>query len=74
MALHESLHPDGACYECTMGEVDYRILNARRSCTLLSKEEMISESTTTPTIASIIAGVQVQEVLKLLHQRDNLPH
>ncbi|HOJ58209.1 MAG TPA: ThiF family adenylyltransferase [Bacillota bacterium] len=66
--------PDGACYECTMGEVDYRILNARRSCTLLSKEEMISGKVpTTPTIASIIAGVQVQEVLKLLHQRDNLP-
>ncbi len=66
--------PDGACYECTMGETDYRILNARRSCTLLSREEMVSGKVpTTPTVSSIIAGVQVQEVLKLIHERDNLP-
>jgi molybdopterin/thiamine biosynthesis adenylyltransferase len=65
--------PDGACYECTMGETDYRILNARRSCTLLSRDEMVSGKVpTTPTVSSIIAGIQVQEVLKLIHEHDGL--
>lgn len=60
--------PDGPCYECTMSEVDWKILNARRSCTLLTREEMMSGKTpTTPTIASIIAAVQCQEAIKMLH-------
>lgn len=60
--------PGGPCYECTMSAVDWKVLNARRSCTLLTREEMLSGKTpTTPTIASIIAGVQCQEAIKLLH-------
>jgi len=60
--------PDGPCYECTMSERDWKILQNRRSCNLLTKSEMEGGRTaTTPTISSIIAGVQCQEAVKHLH-------
>ncbi len=63
--------PDGPCYECTMSDTDWKLLQNRRSCNLLSKEEMEAAKTpTTPTISSIIAGVQCQEAVKLLHGMD----
>jgi molybdopterin/thiamine biosynthesis adenylyltransferase len=56
------------CYECTLGETDWAILNKRMSCNLLA---LVSDTegkvATTPTISSIIAGMQVQEAVKLLH-------
>lgn len=56
------------CYECTLGEVDWEILNRRMSCNLLLLEnETEGKVATTPTISSIIAGLQVQEAVKLLH-------
>jgi molybdopterin/thiamine biosynthesis adenylyltransferase len=58
----------GPCYECTMGENDWKMLEARRSCALLSRDEMeLGKVPTTPTTASIIAGIQVQEAIKYLH-------
>ena len=58
----------GPCYECTMGENDWKMLEARRSCALLSRDEMEQGKVpTTPTTASIIAGIQVQEAIKYLH-------
>ena len=65
--------PDNACYECTMSEIDYKLINKRKSCMLLGLDE-INEGKipTTPTIASIIAGVQVQEAVKYLHKREDL--
>jgi molybdopterin/thiamine biosynthesis adenylyltransferase/ubiquitin-protein ligase len=60
--------PDGPCYECTMSELDWQLLQKRRSCNLLTRDEMETGKTpTTPTISSIIAGVQCQEAVKLLH-------
>jgi adenylyltransferase/sulfurtransferase len=60
--------PDGPCYECTMSETDWKLLRQRRSCNLLSRPEMERGKTpTTPTISSIIAGVQCQEAVKLIH-------
>ncbi len=60
--------PDGPCYECTMSELDWQLLQKRRSCNLLSREEMEGGKTpTTPTISSIVAGAQCQEAVKLLH-------
>jgi molybdopterin/thiamine biosynthesis adenylyltransferase len=56
------------CYECTLGEVDWALLNRRMSCNLLLREaEPAGKVPTTPTISSIIAGIQVQEAVKLLH-------
>jgi adenylyltransferase/sulfurtransferase len=58
----------GPCYECTMGENDWKMLEARRSCALLSRGEMEQGKVpTTPTTASIVAGIQVQEAVKYLH-------
>lgn len=65
--------PDTPCYECTMNELDYKLLNKRKSCLLLGVEEIASGKTpTTPTISSIIAGIQVQEAVKYLHKRNDL--
>jgi adenylyltransferase/sulfurtransferase len=56
------------CYECTLGEVDWKILERRMSCKLLTREEMERGKTpTTPTTSAVIAGIQVQEAVKLLH-------
>ncbi len=58
----------GPCYECTMNDVDWKMLEARRSCALLTRSEMEQGKVpTTPTTASIIAGIQCQEAVKLLH-------
>lgn len=64
----------GACYECTMTEMDWRLINKRKSCALLTHQQMSEgKIPTTPTSSSIIAGIQVQEMLKLLHSDRNLP-
>lgn len=64
--------PDSACYECTMNEEDHRLLAARRACSLLTRDQMLEGKVpTTATSASVIAGLQVQEAIKLLH-RDSL--
>jgi len=56
------------CYECTLGEVDWALLQKRMSCNLLTLEPTVEgKIPTTPTISSIIAGVQVQEAVKLIH-------
>lgn len=66
--------PEGACYECTMSEMDWKLINKRKSCALLTHEQMNEgKIPTTPTSSAIIAGVQVQELLKLLHSDRNLP-
>jgi adenylyltransferase/sulfurtransferase len=63
----------GPCYECTMGENDWKMLEARRSCALLSRDEMeLGKVPTTPTTASVIAGIQVQEAIKYLHGLDGI--
>jgi adenylyltransferase/sulfurtransferase len=56
------------CYECTLGEVDWAILEKRMSCNLLAhRSDAEGKVPTTPTISSIIAGIEVQEALKLVH-------
>jgi adenylyltransferase/sulfurtransferase len=65
--------PEGACYECTMSELDYKLINKRKSCMLLGIDEILEgKIPTTPTIASVIAGIQVQEAVKYLHKREDL--
>ena len=64
----------GACYECTMTETDWKLVNKRKSCALLTHEQMAEgKIPTTPTSSSVIAGIQVQEMLKLLHSDRGLP-
>ncbi len=60
--------PDGACYECTMTENDYRLINLRYSCPLLRQEDLqAGKVPTAPTISSMIGGLQAQEAVKLIH-------
>ncbi len=61
------------CYECTLGETDWAILNRRMSCNLLLHEANPQGRTpTTPTISSIIGGIQAQEAVKTLHSLPTL--
>jgi molybdopterin/thiamine biosynthesis adenylyltransferase len=65
--------PATACYECTMSRVDWDLLNKRRSCSLLARRALAHRGTpTTPTTASVIAAIQVQEMVKHLHGRPAL--
>lgn len=61
------------CYECTMSARDWQLLNQRRSCNMLTRAQMETGKTpTTPTISSIIAGIQTQEAVKLLHGHETI--
>jgi molybdopterin/thiamine biosynthesis adenylyltransferase len=62
--------PDSACYECTLANSDYEELNQRYSCSLLRQDVPEAVIPTTPTSASVIGALQVQEALKLLHHLD----
>jgi adenylyltransferase/sulfurtransferase len=65
--------PKTACYECTMSQIDWELLNKRRSCSLLARRALANDGVpTTPTTASIIGAMQAQEVVKLLHGIDAL--
>jgi len=60
--------PHTACYECTMSDVDWQLINRRRSCSMLARRALAHGGTpTTPTTASVIGAIQAQEVVKLLH-------
>jgi adenylyltransferase/sulfurtransferase len=60
--------PDSACYECGMTSRDYQLLNLRYSCPLLRREDILAGKVpTAPTIASMMAAMEVQEALKLIH-------
>ncbi|HID50735.1 MAG TPA: ThiF family adenylyltransferase [Anaerolineae bacterium] len=58
----------GACYECTLTDADYQMINLRYSCPLLARDNILQGKVpTTPTSASIVAAFQTQEALKLIH-------
>lgn len=64
----------GACYECTLTDLDYQIINLRYSCPLLARENILQGKVpTTPTSASIVAAFQTQEALKLIHHMEVQP-
>ena len=61
----------GACYECTLSDLDYQIINLRYSCPLLARQNILQGKVpTTPTSASIVAAFQTQEALKLIHNME----
>lgn len=65
---------EGACFECSLTEQARRDLAVRYSCPLLARENvLLGKVPTTPTIASIIAGIQSQEALKLIHNKPVKP-
>jgi molybdopterin/thiamine biosynthesis adenylyltransferase len=58
--------PDGPCYECDFVD-DHRKAAGVHPCNVIARE-LVEQGRvpTTPTIASVVAGIQVQEFLKLL--------
>jgi molybdopterin/thiamine biosynthesis adenylyltransferase len=64
----------GACYACGLTEEDYRQLNLRRSCPAYAARASAAEGVpTTPAVASITAGLMVQQALKWVHGRRTAP-
>lgn len=60
---------EGACFECTLTEQARRDLAVRYSCPLLARQNvLLGKVPTTPTISSIIGGMQSQEALKIIHK------
>lgn len=60
--------PDSVCYECTMTARDRQLIAARRRCSLLTRDDMLAGKVpTTATSGSVVAAMQVQELIKLLH-------
>ena len=58
----------GACYACTLTSLDWQILREAHPCKGIAVGNILEGRVpTTPTISSIIAGVQSQEVLKTIH-------
>lgn len=69
----QTFTPTGPCYACTMTSKEWEIIAFRRSCALLSKEEMLAgHSPTNATTSSIIAGVETQEAIKHLAGREEM--
>lgn len=65
--------PEGPCFECTLGELDSKLIGARNSCGFLARAaHRHGGAPTTPTTSAVIAGIQVQEAVKLLHGRGEL--
>jgi molybdopterin/thiamine biosynthesis adenylyltransferase len=57
-----------ACYECTMNETDRKLLSERRSCALLARDVVArGHVPSTAVAASLVAALEVEEAIKLLH-------
>jgi molybdopterin/thiamine biosynthesis adenylyltransferase len=61
-----------ACYECNLPHEAYKEIKRRLSCLLPMEEVEQGRVPTTPTIASIIGALQVQEALKIIHKHKGL--
>jgi adenylyltransferase/sulfurtransferase len=58
----------GACYECTMNATDRKLLAERRSCAMLARDIVAQGHVPTTAVAgSIVAAMEVQEAVKILH-------
>lgn len=67
-SVRSMIPPDDACYECTMSAADYREVNVRYSCGAAAMAaHQAGRLPTTPTVASVVAALQVQEAMKLRH-------
>lgn len=59
------------CYECSLTTEEEKELENRMSCANITREnEYFGRVATTPVIASIIAAIQVQEAMKIIHEEE----
>jgi adenylyltransferase/sulfurtransferase len=64
---------EGSCYECTMNETDRKLVAERRSCALLARDVVeAGHVPSTAVAASVVAAIEVQEAIKILHQQPSL--
>jgi molybdopterin/thiamine biosynthesis adenylyltransferase len=62
------LPDEGPCYECLLTSNDREIIAAHKSCKQVARTNIArGKVPTTPTMGSIIAALQVQEGIRLLH-------
>lgn len=68
------VHPykkDIACYECSLREVEWEDIKVRLGCADVAARNIASgRIPTTPISSSIVAAIQVQEALKIVHGHD----
>lgn len=64
--------PDSSCFVCSLSEDSWADLSRRLECDMRG---VVEDSTlpSLPTTASMVAAIQVQEALKILHTSDNGP-
>ena len=60
--------PHTACIECTMSMRDYKNMWRRYSCSLEEISIIEKKMPALPTTTSIIAGIQIQEFIKAIHE------
>jgi adenylyltransferase/sulfurtransferase len=59
---------NGPCYECTLTKTEQAVISEAVSCRGIAlKNISLGKVPTTPTMGSIVAAIQVQEAVKLLH-------
>ena len=62
------LPDDGPCYECTLNTLDLELIAQATSCKGITLQNLrLGKTPTVSTMGSIIAALQVQEAIKLLH-------
>jgi adenylyltransferase/sulfurtransferase len=63
--------PGISCYECNLTESEKSDFDKRISCAgVVKMNESAGRVATTPVSASLIAAIQVQEAMKIIHQED----
>lgn len=63
--------PGKNCYACNLGPEGLDELRRRRSCAdIIRQNETAGRAPTTPIAASVIAAVEVQEAMKLIHREE----
>ncbi len=63
--------PGENCYACNLGPEGLKELRRRMPCSgIIRRNEAAGRVPTTPIVASVIGAVEVQEVLKLIHQEE----
>ena len=63
--------PGKNCYACNLGTEGQREMRCRMSCAgTIRRNEEAGRAPTTPVTASVIAAVQVQEAMKIIHSEE----
>jgi len=66
--------PGISCYECGLSREEFNHIMLRTGCAdVVRMQSSSGRVATTPISASIIGAIQVQEAMKVIHGKDNIP-